>query len=84
MADINKNEQSDFSDSMKEIRQTEQYQEQMSLAREKQSNENLRGNQKIDIEREKLGVQRDIAQTQLEIARENKNKFDSKDSKKKK
>ena len=47
-------------------------------------NENVRSNQKIDIEREKLGVQRDIAQTQLEIARENKNKFDSKDSKKKK
>jgi hypothetical protein len=84
MADINKNEVSDFSESMKEIRQGEQYQEQMSLAREKQSNENLRGNQKIDIEREKLGVQRDIAQTQLEIARENKNKFDSRDSKKKK
>jgi hypothetical protein len=84
MADINKNEQSDFSESMKEIRQSEQYQEQMSLAREKQSNENVRSNQKIDIEREKLGVQRDIAQTQLEIARENKNKFDSRDSKKKK
>jgi hypothetical protein len=84
MADINKNEESDFSESMKEIRQSEQYQEQMSLAREKQSNENVRSNQKIDIEREKLGVQRDIAQTQLEIARENKNKFDSRDSKKKK
>jgi hypothetical protein len=41
----------------------------------------------MDIDREKLSVQRDVANTQLEIARENKNKYDvqsKKDEKKKK
>jgi hypothetical protein len=76
MADVNKNEISDFQDSMKEIRQSEQYESQMSLQREKQTNENYRENQKIDIERQKLNTQREIADKQLQIARENKNKYD--------
>ena len=43
-----------------------------------------RGNQKLDIEREKIQAQRDIANNQLEIARTNKNKFDDKPDKNKK
>jgi hypothetical protein len=39
---------------------------------------------KMGIEREKLDAQMRIAQTQLEIARENKNKFDKKSSEKNK
>lgn len=83
MVDVNKNEQSDYVDAMKEIRASEQYQEQTNLQREKQVNENMRQSQKMDIEREKLNVQREIADKQLQIARENKNKFDSKTEKKK-
>ena len=83
--DLNENKMSDYEDSMKEIRQSEQYQQQTDLQREKQTNENIRGNQKIEIEREKLQVQKDIADKQLQIAKENKNKFDNKrnDDKKK-
>jgi hypothetical protein len=81
--DVNKNEMSDYQDAMKDIRQSEQYQEQNSLQREKQVNENMRQSQKMDIEREKIQAQRDIADKQLQIARENKNKFDSKTEKKK-
>jgi hypothetical protein len=84
MKDINENKISDYEDSMKEIRQTQQYQQQTDLQREKQSNENLRSGQKMDIERQKLEVQQSIADKQLQIARENKNKFDSKSSDKKK
>ena len=84
MADVNKNEMSDYADAMKEIRSTEQYQEQTNLQREKQVNENQRQNQKMDIEREKLQAQREIADKQLQIARENKNKFDNKNNKKEK
>jgi hypothetical protein len=76
MADVNQNQVSDFQDAMKDIRQTEQYESQMNLQREKQTNENYRETQKIDIERQKLNVQREIADKQLQIARENKNKFD--------
>jgi len=83
MQDINKNEVSDYQDEMKNIRQSEQYQQQTDLQREKQVNENSRQSQKMDIEREKLVVQQNISDTQLQIARENKNKFDKKDSKRK-
>ena len=76
MADVNQNQVSDFQDAMKDIRQTEQYESQMNLQREKQTNENYRETQKLDIERQKLNVQREIADKQLQIARENKNKFD--------
>ena len=85
MQDVNKNQVSDYEDAMKEIRSTEQYQSQMQLQREKQSNENYRESQKIDIDRQKLQTQKEIADKQLQIARENKNKFDkpNKDAKKK-
>jgi hypothetical protein len=83
MQDFNQNQQSDFADQMDQIRQTEQYGEQMSLQREKQANENLRENTKLQIEREKLATQKEIADKQLQIARENKNKFDKSSEKKK-
>jgi hypothetical protein len=84
MADLNKNEQSDYADAMKEIRQTEQYQEQTQLQREKQSNENMRQSQKMSLEERKIQAQQDIADKQLEIARVNKNKFDKPNSENKK
>ena len=81
--DVNENQMSDYQDAMKDIRQSEQYQEQNSLQREKQAGENMRQSQKMDIEREKIQAQREIADKQLQIARENKNKFDNKSEKKK-
>ena len=83
MVDVNKNMESDYEDAMKDIRQSEQYQQQTDLQREKQSNENIRQSQKMDIERQKLQTQKEIADKQLQIARENKNRFDSKSSEKK-
>lgn len=82
--DVNKNEMSDYQDSMKDIRQSEQYRQQTELARDKQSNENLRQSQKMSIEQQKLQMQKEVADKQLEIARINKNKFDSGSEKKKK
>jgi hypothetical protein len=76
MQDINKNEISDYQDTMKDIRQTEQYQAQTSLQRDKDTNRMIIDRNKIDIEREKLNVQREVANKQLEIARVNKNKYD--------
>jgi hypothetical protein len=84
MADVNQNQQSDFKDAMKEIRETEQYQSQMDVQRQKQSDDMVKHSQKMDIEQQKLQVQQDIANKQLEIARVNKNKYDSKSSDKKK
>jgi hypothetical protein len=76
MVDVNKNEESDYVDAMKEIRQSEQYQEQTQLQRDRESNENMRHSQKISLEERKLQAQQDVADKQLEIARINKNKFD--------
>lgn len=81
MVDIDQNLQSDYQDAMKELRQTEQYQEQTSLEREKESNRNMLASEKNQIEREKLQAQKEIADKQLQIARENKNKYDVKSSK---
>jgi hypothetical protein len=84
MADVNQNQQSDFKDAMKEIRETEQYQSQMDVQRQKQSDDMVKHSQKMNIEQQKLQVQQDIANKQLEIARVNKNKYDVKSSDKKK
>ena len=63
---------------------TQQYQDQTNLQREKQSAENMRSSQKMQIEQDKIQAQKDIAEKQLQIARENKNRFDKKTDDKKK
>jgi hypothetical protein len=78
MVDINKNEISDYNDAMKEIRQTQEYQDQVALQREKEINRINIDTQKNDIEREKIAAQKEIADKQLQIAQENKNKYDNK------
>ena len=90
MADINENQQSDYMDALDRIEKTEQYQQQMTLQRDKESNRMIENREKLNIEQQKLQTQKDIAQTQLKIAQENKNKYDvgkkneKKDEKKKK
>jgi len=76
MQDIDKNLQSDYADQLKEIRETEAYQQQMDMERQKESNRNMLASEKTTIEREKIQAQKDIADKQLQIARENKNKYD--------
>ena len=84
MQDIDQNLQSDYQDTLKELKQTEQYREQMSFKREQQAVKNSVENQKLDLQRQKMASQREIANKQLEIARVNKNRYDSKDSGKEK
>ena len=75
--DIDENKMSDFRDSMKEMKETEQYREQMDFKKDESLRKQSIDTQKMDVEREKLITQRDVANTQLEIARENKNKYDA-------
>ena len=82
-SDVDKNEMSDYQDAMKDIRDTEQYQEQSGLQREKETNRMTIENQKGQLEREKIQAQKEIADKQLQIAQENKNKFDMKPGKEK-
>ena len=80
--DIDKNLQSDYQDVMEDIRKTDQYQQQTQLQRQKESNSMLKHQQKMSIEEQKIQAQREIADKQLQIAKENKNKYDVKDSNK--
>ena len=82
MVDINENKQSDYMDAMKEMRATEEYQDQTNLQREKETNRMNADAQKNQIEREKIAAQKEIANKQLQIAQENKNRFDTNKSNK--
>ena len=84
MMDVNENKQSDYQDAMKDIRESERYQDQANLNREKEINKNIQTREKINIEREKIQSAQQIANTQLDIARENKNQYDVKSDKKEK
>ena len=73
------NMQSDYIDAMKDIKQSEEFQDQMNLQREKEVNRMNNDSTKTQIEREKIQAQKEIADKQLAIARENKNKYDKKE-----
>jgi len=83
-ADVNENKISDFQDAMGDIRKRDEYREQMNFKREEAANDNANTQAKLNIDKEKLATQRDIANKNLEIARENKNKYDVQSDKKKK
>ena len=74
--DINQNLQSDYQDAMKDIRKSEEFQQQMDLKKESAATQKAVNMDKMAIEREKLASQREIANKQLEIARTHKNRFD--------
>jgi hypothetical protein len=76
MADVNQNEMSDYADAMKDIRATQQYQQQTDLQKTKEDNRVNADRDKIALEREKINMQREVADKQLQIAQVNKNKYD--------
>ena len=81
MQDIDQNMMSDYRDAVRDIKETEQYQAQMDVRKEKISSDKTIANQRMQIEREKLVTQRDVANKNLQIARTNKNKYDMMDPK---
>lgn len=83
-SDINENKQSDYLDALDRIQDQQNYYDQMNLKRESELVKKEQGEQKLDIERQRLQTQREIAEKQLQIAKENKNKYDVKKSSQKK
>ena len=65
------------------IRESTRYQEQTNLKREEMNAKGSLEKSKLDVEKQKIAASMTIAQTQLAIARENKNKYDKPSSKKK-
>jgi hypothetical protein len=86
MQDINENKQSDYMDSLAQIQKSAQFQDTMNLQSSKESNRMTNDREKAQIEREKMQADMRMKQMDMDIARENKNKFDvkSKSDKKKK
>jgi len=82
-ADINQNLESDYAEQMKQIRESEEFQQTMNLDTQKETAKSQQFRDKQSLEREKLQAQMNIKQTELEIARENKNKYDVKPPEKK-
>ena len=82
--DINQNQVSDYQDAMKQMNENARQREEINFKKEQAAVKNSMGKSKLDIDRERLATDRDIANKQLEIARVNKNKYDVKDNKPKK
>jgi hypothetical protein len=80
--DINQNQMSDYQDAMANIQKQDNYQDTMNFKREQEINKNGANQQKMNIDREKIQAQKEIADKQLQIARENKNKYDVRGGKK--
>ena len=78
MQDINQNLQSDFADQMETIRKTDEFNQVMNMDVQKETNKSQEFRDKQSLEREKLQAQKDMKNTELQIARENKNKYDVK------
>ncbi len=83
-ADINQNQISDYRESMKDIQESTRYREQMNIKRDEMATRNTVERSKADVQKQKIAADLQIANTNLEIARENKNKYDVKSSKDKK
>ena len=75
-SDINQNAQSDYIDVLDRLKQDQRYQNEMNLKREMHYVEKQQTEDKLNVEREKIQAQQSIANKQLEIAKENKNKYD--------
>ena len=84
MQDMNQNQESDFVDQMDTLRKTDEFQQTMGLKQTIQTSKEQTSREKLNIEREKIQAQRDMKQTDLTIAKENKNRFDNKKNDKKK
>lgn len=72
--DLDQNQRNDFLDNLDRIQGQQEYQESMGFEREKETNRTLLAKDKDNLDREKMNTQLRVAQTQLEIARENKTK----------
>lgn len=79
--DVNQNQINDYQDALKDIQETTQYREQMNMKREEMISKSSTENQRLQVEREKIAAQTQIANTQLDIAIQNKNKYDVKKTK---
>jgi len=73
---MNQNKENDFVDFMDNMRKSDEFSQVMNADKSKETMKQQQHNDKMNLQREKLQVAREKAQTDLAIAKENKNKFD--------
>lgn len=78
MQDLNQNTESDFTDSMNKMRETDAYEQTVNIQQQKVNQNAAQHSEKMDLQRQKLALEREKTQNQLEIARTNKNQYDFK------
>ena len=83
MMDINQNQQSDYQDALDRIQKQDNYVDQMNLQREKEVNRMNTVRSQNAIKEREISSREVIADKQLQIARENKNKYDKPNKSKK-
>ena len=72
--DLNTNQQSDYLDSLEYLDKKRQQDDTLSLKREMEINKNARESEKLTLKQQELQVKKEIADKQLQVAKENKNK----------
>jgi hypothetical protein len=84
--DLDKNNQSDYLDILEKIKGSQEFAQSIDLQKSKEGSKTEQDQAKNEIEREKINAQLQMKGMDVQIAKENKNKFDKKaaDSKKKK
>jgi hypothetical protein len=76
MVDLNKDQQSDYIDTLEYLDKKNAQEQGTALAREKELNKNAIDQQKVSLQRQELQTRKEIADKQLQVARTNKNKYD--------
>ena len=79
--DVNANQESDYLESLQVLDKKRQQDQEMNLRREQEINKNNRESQSLNLKRDELNTRKEIADKQLQIAKTNKNKYDSKSKK---
>lgn len=77
MQDINQNLQSDYLDAMDKIQDSQEFQQAMSFDQQKENSKVNIAREKNSLAKEKLQAQLAMKQMDVNIARENKNRFDT-------
>jgi len=76
MMDIDENQQSDFVDSMNELKKTEQYQDTINIQQQKANDSRTNQIEKNNLKREEMNLKRELKDKDVQIAETNKNKYD--------
>ena len=73
---MNENKESDFVDSMNDMKKTEQYQDTINISQQKANDSRTQNTEKNNLKREDLALKREKMNNDLTIAETNKNQYD--------